>query len=175
MNDTDWAERFRQIYERSVEKYPKGSFRPETLFTDEDAKFLTSIGCSRQELFDFVEDWCQSTEPPFETALAITAVRRDYFLQVQLGKPSDRTISMAALPAKSAKVDGIVWLPRIIAKARAKLRGEMPADLMYDCGGDRHFLRNMKVNPADFLREVWAAGDDDRRIIEFVKREKAKC
>ena len=34
-------------------------------------------------------------------------------------------------------IDGIAWLPRILVKARLKLRGEMPADLMYGCGGDR--------------------------------------
>jgi hypothetical protein len=34
-------------------------------------------------------------------------------------------------PAKSAKVEGIAWLPRLITKARAKLAGSLPADLMY--------------------------------------------
>lgn len=80
---------------------------------------------------------------------------------------------MDSLPPKDEAVDGIEWLPRIISKARAKLRGEMPAELMFGCGGDRPFLRGVNIHPADFLREVWAAGGEDRRIIEFVKRQRS--
>ena len=68
---------------------------------------------------------------------------------------------------------GVAWLPRLIAKARAKLRGEMPGELMYGCGGDRAFLRRVNIHPADFLREVWSARDDDEKIIEYVKRSSA--
>jgi hypothetical protein len=60
-------------------------------------------------------------------------------------------------------------LPRLIAKARAKLRGEMPPDLMYCCGGDRAFLNKVGIHPADFLRTVWSARDDDRKVIDWVK------
>ena len=67
-------------------------------------------------------------------------------------------------------MDGIAWLPRLIVKARAKLRGEMPPELMYGCGGDRPFLRGVNIHLADFLRVVWAAGEDDRRVVEHVKR-----
>jgi hypothetical protein len=77
---------------------------------------------------------------------------------------------MADLPAKSAAVDGIAWLPRLIVKARLKLRGEMPADLMYGCGGDRPFLRGVNLTLAQFLELVRDAGDDDRKVIEAVKR-----
>jgi len=34
-------------------------------------------------------------------------------------------------PAKTDEVEGIAWLPRLITKARAKLAGNLPADLMY--------------------------------------------
>jgi hypothetical protein len=77
---------------------------------------------------------------------------------------------MDRLPSKDATVEGIGWLPRIIPKAKAKLRGEMPEDLMFDCGGDRRFFKENKIHPADFLRTVWAAGDDDAEIIAFVKK-----
>jgi hypothetical protein len=77
---------------------------------------------------------------------------------------------MAELPAKTAAVDGIEWLPRLIAKARLKLRGEMPPDLMYGCGGDRPFVREMKTTLPDFLKLVWDCGEDDRRIVDSVKR-----
>jgi hypothetical protein len=66
-------------------------------------------------------------------------------------------------------VDGIAWLPRLIAKARLKLRGEMPPDLMYGCGGDRPFLRSVNLTLPQFLELVRDAGNDDRRIIDAVK------
>ena len=80
---------------------------------------------------------------------------------------------MDALPSKSAQLGGFEWLPRIIEKARVKLRGEMPPDLMYCCGGDRAFLREHGIHAADFLHEVWAAGDDTARILAFVRRHAA--
>ena len=80
---------------------------------------------------------------------------------------------MDALPPKKEAVDGIEWLPRLIVKARAKLRGEMPAELMYGCGGDRPFLQEMNVELAEFLQVVWLFGDDDRAIIDYVKARAA--
>ena len=65
---------------------------------------------------------------------------------------------------------GFAWLPRQIVKARAKLRGEMPAELMYCCGGDRAFFKKVNIDPSDFLRVVWAAREDDHKIIEYVKQ-----
>jgi hypothetical protein len=44
---------------------------------------------------------------------------------------------------------------------------------MYSCGGDRAFLKKVDIHPADFLREVWAARDDDRKIIEYVTKQAA--
>jgi hypothetical protein len=140
------------------------------LFGASEREFLKSIGATPQEIFDFVEDTFYGGEPGAETTLLVTAVRRDYFLTVQKGQHSDRLIDMDALPAKSAELAGIEWLPRIIEKAKAKLRGEMPPDLMYVCGGDRAFLREHNIHPADFLREVWAAGNDLGRIVDYVKR-----
>ena len=44
---------------------------------------------------------------------------------------------------------------------------------MYGCGGDRPFLRSMNVELAEFLRMVWAFGDNDRAIIDYVKERAA--
>jgi hypothetical protein len=77
---------------------------------------------------------------------------------------------MDTLPAKTAEADGIAWLPRIIEKARWKLRGEMPPDLMYGCGGDRQFLSRVKMGMAEFLSLVRESGDDNRRILNVVKK-----
>ena len=45
---------------------------------------------------------------------------------------------------------------------------------MYGCGGDRPFLRNMNIELAEFLRLVWSAGNDDRQIVEYVKKRRAQ-
>jgi hypothetical protein len=54
--------------------------------------------------------------------------------------------------------------------ARIKLAGEMPDDLMYGCGGDRDFLARSNLTLPQFLQLVWDAGNDDRRIIDTVKK-----
>ena len=42
-----------------------------------------------------------------------------------------RRMEMEEFPAKTDEIAGIAWLPRLIVKARAKLEGALPADLMY--------------------------------------------
>lgn len=172
MDKYDWPVEFRKLYEAGTERYRKGERKPDKLFSEQEIGFLRSVGCSAQELFDFIDDLARYGEPAFETVLLTTAVRRDYFLIEQDGKWEDTQISMDDLPAKKEAVDGIEWLPRLIEKARSKLRGTMPADLMYGCGGDRPFLREMNVELAEFLGLVWTAGDDNRRIIDYVKRKR---
>jgi hypothetical protein len=169
----DWTSHFKAIYDFATIHYGAGHRDASTYFNAEQTAFLASIGMRPIELYDFVEDFAKSGEPDFGTVVLITAERRDYFLNIQQGKWTDHTIDMAALPPKDQSVDGIVWLPRIIPKARAKLRGEMPSDLMFDCGGDRRFFRENKVHPSDFLRMVRAAGDNDAAIIDFVKKPRA--
>ncbi len=170
MHDYDWVDVFQKCYDKAVAAYGKGNRQASTYFNAEEQAFLASIGCTPQELYDFAEDWCGAKEPSFGTALLIAAARRDFFLVVQQGKPSQRRITMADLPPKDAEVAGFRWLPRLIAKAHAKLRGEMPPELMYGCGGDRAFLQKVNIHPADFLRVVWSARDDDQKIIDYVKK-----
>jgi hypothetical protein len=55
-------------------------------------------------------------------------------------------------------------------KARAKLRGELPASLMYCCGGDRRFFKTHNILPAEFLSLVWRHLNDDNAIVEWVVR-----
>ena len=76
---------------------------------------------------------------------------------------------MDDLPAKDAQLGGIVWLPRVIQKAKARLRGELPDTLMYCCGGDRKFFRTHDIHPADFLRYVWGAKGNEDKILNYVK------
>ncbi len=171
MNDDAWRQQFREVYDRGTAAWKAGRRTPKTMFDETDTAFLAGIGCTAQELFDFVDDYPRYGEPNFDTVVEITAIRRDYFLNVLGGKPTGHVASMADLPAKTDKADGIAWLPRLIAKARLKLRGEMPADLMYGCGGDRPFVREMRTTLPKFLALVRDSGDDDRLIIEAVKRK----
>ena len=173
MDNYNWAKTFRELFEDGSDAYRAGKHDAEAMFDSAQGKFLEEIGATAQEIFDFVEDTFHGGEPGVETALLITATRREYFLNQQSGKRSERIIDMDKLPSKSAQLGGIEWLPRIIEKAHAKLRGEMPPELMYGCGGDRAFLSEHGIHPADFLREVWAAGENHQRILEFVRRSAA--
>lgn len=171
MNDRTWDTAFRELFERCARLHRAGDTRGEKWFTEADAAFLSSIGHTKQEFFDFVDDHCRYGEegPTLETALLVAAVRRDFFKVVQKGRFTGKTVPPSALPPKPAAVDGIPWLPRLIVKARAKLHGEMDPDTMYGCGGDRAFFVQHHIHPADFLRATWAAGEDDRKIIDYVK------
>ncbi len=173
MQNIDWAENFKTLYDHAVSAYRAGQRNPAAYFSRDQVASLAAIGCSPQELFDFAEDWCQLGEPAFETVLLITAVRRDYLLVEQQGKPSDKVIDAGQLPARSDELGGIAWLPRIIQKAEAKLRGEMPPELMYGCGGDRQFLRSVNIHPADFLRLVWSVKGESQKVLAYVQRGRA--
>jgi hypothetical protein len=99
----------------------------------------------------------------------VASVRRDYLRWAMNGELSSHEIRPDELPGKDEELDGIVWLPRILVKARGKLRGELDPDIMFCCGGDRKFLRTHDIAPADFLRALWGAGDDDAGMVEFVR------
>ena len=170
MKDDDWKLEFRKVWDRGVAAWRTGRRSARTMFAPEDVAFLAGIGCTAQELFDFVDDSLGWDDLDSETVLAVTAIRRAYFLEVMHGQPTGHVVPMSTLPAKSAAVDGIAWLPRLIAKARIKLRGEMDPDLMYGCGGDRPFLRRHHMTLPEFLQLVWDKGDDDRAIVEAVKQ-----
>jgi hypothetical protein len=171
MTSSSWEQTFSDLFALSVKKYQQGHQKAAGLVDAHAQEFLRSIGYTEQEFFDFVEDFAKDGQPTLEIALEIAAVRRDYFLQEQKGQFSSHRIDMADLPSKDAQVEGIGWLPRIIPKALAKLRGEMPPDLMYGCGGDRKFFRTNQIDPAELLRQAWKAQGDTNRIVSWVKNQ----
>jgi hypothetical protein len=177
MNNYTWSTTFSELFLRCVNAYRSGNKIFASWFSEADQDFLKSIGYTQQELFDYVDDHVRYAPngPTAEVTLLVAAVRRDYLRTVQKGVTSTRTVLPAELPAKSAQVDGIEWLPRLIAKARAKLRGEMDPDIMYGCGGDRGFFSEWDLDPAELLRVVWAAGDDTQKIIDYVKNRAARA
>ena len=158
----------RALWDKSVKLYNEGNKDCETYFNKKELAFLDSIGHTPRELWDFVDDSIRYGEPDYETFLLLANLRRTYFLDVMHGKKSDVIIDTGDLTPKKEAVRGIEWLPRIIEKARAKLRGEMSDDLMYCCGGDRDFCNKHNLHPADLLSFVMSHFDDDEAIIDYV-------
>jgi len=168
MKHYDFADKFRALYDKAVKLYASGNTDKASYFTADEKTFLAANGIGIQALFDYAEDHNNGGEPGYDRALAIETVRRDYFLNVQHGKSSTTVLDEAKMPAKADAVKGIEWLPRIIPKAKAKLRGELPASLMYSCGGDRRFFKQHDIHPAEFLSLVWRNGDNDAATIDWV-------
>ena len=165
----EWGTRLENIFGQAVEKYLAGNRGAHALFTPEQGTFLASLGSTTQELYDFVEDWCELGEPSFGTVLRITEVRAEYFFLEQYLERTSDVRNPESMPSGSAILGGFLWLPRIIAKARAKLRGELSTDMMFGCQNDRAFLKKVGIDPPQFLRVVWNAGNNDDEILEYVK------
>ena len=161
------------IWARAVALYQQGHRNSAEYFTAEETRFLESIGATAQEVFDFAEDWVNREEPDFLTFALLAEIRRHYFQNQQGGHKSQNPLDPDTLPAKTDAVDGIEWLPRLIPKAKAKLRGELSPDIMYGCGGDRNFFRTHDIHPATFLRVVEAHETNDQAIIDWVKANSA--
>ncbi len=170
MKHYDFADKFHALYDKAVKLYASGKTGADSYFTPAESAFLAANGLSAQNLYDYAEDHHGYGEPGYDRALAIESVRRDYFLNVQHGKTSTKVLKVAALPAKTDAVQGIEWLPRLIPKTKAKLRGELPDSLMYCCGGDRRFFKQHNIQPAEFLSLVWRNLDHDAATIEWVVR-----
>jgi len=169
MPDSPWETKFERLFQAGVRKYQDGERQAGRMFATRDQAFIGTVGCTAHELFDFVEDFCTDGVPDFLTVLALAGIRRRYFLDVQHGIPSQFQVDPQELPPKTEELEGFRWLPRIIAKARAKLRGELDSSIMYGCGGDREFVDSIGMTLPQFLQLVWDAGDDDRKIVDAVK------
>ncbi len=168
-----WDETFLSLYDRCVGAYQSGNKDYESYYSDEDLEFLESIGYKKREFFDFIEDFCEEGTPSPSTALLVAAARRDFFLVVQNEEPSTgKPLTRDEIPSFGEEFEGIAYFPRILAKARAKLRGELDPDLMYGCGGDRNFLKkNGNIHPADFLRQCWSAEENESQLADWVKSQ----
>lgn len=173
MKHFDFPRKFRAIYDQAVTLYAKGESTADKICTADDRAFLAANGITTQNLFDYAEDHNgYNGEPGPEHALAIELVRRDYFLNAQQGRPSTVVLDETKLPGKTEIVRGIAWLPRLLPKARAKLRGELPPSLMYCCGGDRRFFKEHDILPYEFLTLVWRL-ETDKAIVDWVVHRSA--
>lgn len=173
MKHYEFQKDFRLLYDKTCTLFASGRRSPESIFSSSEKEFLSANGLNPQALFDYAEDQAACGEPGFDVALGIETVRRDYFLNVQKGVPSSVVLDEASLPAKTDSLRGIEWLPRILPKARAKLRGELPSSLMYCCGGDRRFFKTHDLNPVEFLALIWRADTDDAVVDWVVRRSSA--
>ena len=163
----DFPKKFRALYDHAVALYSQGRRGAATFFDTEQSAWLAANGLSAQALYDYAEDHVGGGEPGFDHALAIELVRRDYFLNAQHGRGPTRLADPDTWPGKHEAIEGVEWLPRIIPKARAKLRGELPSSLMYCCGGDRNFFKTHDILPAEFLALVWRHEHDDAALIAW--------
>ena len=173
MKHYNFAEKLHALWDKAGRFYARGRRDANTYFTADEQAFLAANGLTAQHLYDYAEDFTSGGEPTWNTALAIELVRRDYFLNAQDGKASAAVLDEAKMPAKTDTVRGIEWLPRIIPKTKAKLRGELPPSLMYCCGGDRKFFKAHDIHPAEFLSLVWRHEHNDDAIIDWVVRRSA--
>lgn len=173
MKHYDFQKTFRYLYEKALTQFAAGGRGAETFFDEADRALLQDCGLTAQHLYDYAEDQENYGEPGYDLALTIESVRHNYFSLVQQGQSSSTVLDEKSLPSKTESVKGIEWLPRIIPKAKAKLRGELPASLMYCCGGDRRFFKTHDINPAEFLQWVWLNEKNDAAIIDWVAQRSA--
>jgi hypothetical protein len=164
---------FRAVYDKALAKYAAGARTAADLFSPHETAWITANGFTTQTFFDYAEDHHAGGDPGYDNALAIECVRRDYFINAQGGVASRERLDPATLPDKEAAVAGITWLPRLLPKARAKLRGELPPEMMYCCGGDRRFFKQHDILPAEFLSVLWRHFDDDQAVIAWVAKRTA--
>ena len=127
----NWRQQFHELFFTGVKRYEAGRHGPESMFETEDTIFLESIGCSALEMFDFCDDYVRWGDVIYEHVEELQAVRLEHYQTTLNRQPAERQMSMDEFPAKSDEAEGIAWLPRLITKARAKLAGSLPADLMY--------------------------------------------
>ena len=127
----NWKIRFREVFDAGAQRRKEGCNEPGAMFESAELAFLESIGCSAQEMFDFCDDYVGWDDVIYEHVEALQAVRYEYFVQELGSQSASYRMEMGEFPPKDAEVEGIAWLPRLIVKARAKLAGQLPADLMY--------------------------------------------
>ena len=127
----NWRKQFHNLFFNGVERHKEDRQSPEGMFEGDEPAFLESIGCSTQEMFDFCDDYVRWGDVIYEQVEELQAVRYEHFIEELDSQPASHAMEMDEFPPKDAELEGIAWLPRLILKARAKLAGNLPADLMY--------------------------------------------
>ena len=167
----EWKQQFTQLYQKCIQRYQSTASQDwDSYYDDDELKFINSLGCQPRELFDYVEDFVDEGAPSQEIPLAIAEIRKRYFQENQNSQASKKRILPQELPGFGEKLEGIAYLPRIMKKAEGKLKGELDPDIMFGCGGDRHFLRkNGEIQESEFLLKIWENLDDLSVIPQWIK------
>lgn len=166
-----WDNQFMKIFRDAVARFYEHPGTPKTqFFLPEECQFLSTIGCTANELYDYVKDYATLGAPSPSTILLIVATRRCFFLTSQRGISGNaEPVTENDLPAETDDFQEIVYLPRLMRKAEAKLHGTLGDGLMYYCEKDREFLRTHgDIHPADFLQLTWTAHGDRQRMVTAV-------
>ncbi|MBH52751.1 MAG: hypothetical protein CMI18_00170 [Opitutaceae bacterium] len=169
MDHYTYHTRLKEIWKKGYDDYQAGGRTPGAYLTNEDQEFLAEIGATQHDVYDFTDDFICFGAPDWETFWSVQSIRFNYFKQVMKGQPGTYIRPMAEYTPKDGEIKGISWLPRIIEKAQHKLRGELDPDIMYGCGGDRKFLKNHNLHPAEFLQLVWNHFEDPQAIAQYLK------
>jgi len=163
-NTYDLAAELHEFWKKAEALYRDGNRNPDEYFDPTETEALSALGLGVMDIYDYVEDFVSLGEPDFGSFLLVTVERIFYFLDEMGGEPSRERVDADQLPPKTEAVSGIEWLPRILVKGRGKLRGELPADIMFGCGGDRKFLKSCGIHPAEFLRKIRSSNSDEEVI-----------
>lgn len=168
----EWNDRFMTIFREMVARYHEQQpSQGERFVLPHEQEFLESIGYTVQEMFEYVAEYATQGIPSPGTILLIAAARRSFFLTVQRGIVGREQLRDADIPGEDEVLQDIVYLPRMIKKAEAKLHGTLPVGMMYFCDKDRSFLRDHgNIHPADFLYVVWGTHGDRQKVISYILR-----
>lgn len=169
MSTLSWPQPLRTLFFQALEKYRSGERGADTFFGANENETLAAVGLRPIHVYDFVEDMAGGAAMFWEDFLLMAAARRDYFLYMMNTEWPGDHVPEAQLPLREDAWEGTAWLPRITAKARCFLQGSLDPSVMFYCGGDRQFLQSVDLHPADFLRAIWGARNDDAKVIRFVQ------
>lgn len=174
MNNYNYQRRLQELWTKAVELYSQGFREADSFFSENETRFLDSIGITPQEVYDFAEDFIDSGEPDFATFAMIHDLRKSYYDEVQKASRRKEQRDVNSYPKPTESTEGIVYLPRIAQKAWTKLTGELNTDIMYSCANDRAFLKRHDIHPAEFLRKTWETGGDPLRLANWIALRKSK-
>jgi len=169
MDHYTFHSRLKEIWQKGYDNYQAGGREPGAYLTEEDQEFLNAIGANQQDVYDFTDDYIRYGGPDWETFWSVQSIRFNYFKLVMKSQPGTYIRPNDEYTPKNAELNGIRWLPRIIEKAQHKLRGELNPDVMYECGGDRQFLADHNLHPAEFLQLVWLNFDNPEAIAAYLE------
>lgn len=157
------------LHEKATAIYSAGCRNPNQILPPDDLGKLTSLGVSAQFLYDAVDDLARYGEPSKAVFVELAKMRADYFQTTLRSQPPACIVQESELPPKSAKFEGVAWLPRIIRKAQCFLEGSLCDDIMYGCAGDRSFLKKCNATLPSFLAVVRDTHGDPAQALRLLE------